>query len=92
MEGVISRPPRRMQVPARARRRQPCLTLAGGLAIPWPMDTPRRPTLTDKALAEKAAREAREAAALRANLLRRKQQQREREQAERPPAPPKDGP
>ena len=53
------------------------------------MDTPPRPTLTDKAQADKAAREAREAAALRANLLKRKQQQRAREALD-PPAPKQD--
>ncbi len=49
------------------------------------MQTPRHPTLTDKALADKAAREAREAAALRANLLKRKQQQRARQAPEPEP-------
>ncbi len=47
-------------------------------------ETPRKPGLTDKALADKLARAEREAAALRENLRKRKEQVRAREQAAKP--------
>ncbi len=47
-----------------------------GMSEPPPKE--RRPTMTDKALAEQKARKEREAAALRENLRKRKEQARAR--------------